>query len=143
MADDHNTLHAVDPQQCQWVPWAMKGSLFKLLSADSATGRFTLLIKTEKGVAAPNHRHVGAVEAYVLEGNFHYNDDPSIHFTTGSYLLEREGAVHQPISPDGAVLFAVFHGPVEGLDRDGNVKGRIDWKWHVDTWNAAGNNYQF
>jgi hypothetical protein len=45
--------------------------------------------------------------------------------------------VHQPVSPEGAVMFAVFHGPVEGLDQEDNVIGRIDWKWHLDTWNAA------
>ena len=26
---------------------------------------------------------------------------------------------------------------VEGLDKDGNVAGSIDWKWHVGTWKAV------
>ena len=120
----------------------MKGSQFKLLSADPQTGRFTILIKVGKGITAPLHRHVGAVEAYVLEGGFHYSDDPDIRFTVGSYLMEHAGALHQPVSPEGAVMLAIFHGPVEGLDDAGNVVGRIDWKWHVDAWNAAGGNYQ-
>lgn len=115
----------------------MRGAQFKLLSADEASGRFTLMIKLAKGVTAPLHRHVGAVEGLVLEGGFHYRDDPQTRFTAGSYLLEKAGAVHQPVSPEGAVMFAVFHGPVEGLDEQGRVTGRVDWKWHVDTWNAA------
>jgi hypothetical protein len=36
-------------------------------------------------------------------------------------------------------MFAVFHGPVEGLDEEGRITGRIDWKWHVDTWEARDN----
>jgi hypothetical protein len=133
----HDTLTACLPDQLPWLPWAMKGSYFKLLSADASSGRFTLMIKLEKGVAAPPHRHLGAVEGLVLEGGFHYQDDPSLRFTAGSYLLEQSGAVHQPVSPEGALMFAVFHGPVEGLDEEGEITGRIDWKWHVDTWAAA------
>jgi anti-sigma factor ChrR (cupin superfamily) len=120
-----------------WVPWAMRGAHFKLLHADPGTGRFSLMIKFDKDAKAPMHRHVGSVEGIILEGGFHYHDRPDIHFSAGSYLMESEGAVHQPISPEGAIIFAVFHGAVEGLDRDGNVAISIDWKWHVDAWKAA------
>jgi len=131
----HDTLLTHDPQQLPWAPWAMKGAYFKLLSVDAASGRFALMIKLEKGFVAPSHRHIGAVEGLVLEGGFHYADEPHIRFAAGTYLLERDGAVHQPISPEGAVMFAVFQGPVEGLDEEGNITGCIDWKWHAKTWN--------
>jgi 2,4'-dihydroxyacetophenone dioxygenase len=133
-----DTLQACRPEQLPWIPWAMKGAYFKLLSADRASERFTLMIKLDKGIAAPMHRHVRAVEGLVLEGGFHYSDDPDRRFTAGCYLRENDGAVHQPVSPEGAVMFAVFHGPVEGLDDEGRVTGRIDWRWHVDTWNKSG-----
>jgi 2,4'-dihydroxyacetophenone dioxygenase len=131
------TLFACNAQALAWVPWAMQGSHFKLLHADPESGRFTLLIKFDKDVAAPLHRHIGAVEGYMLEGSFYYHDNPDIVFTPGSYLYENEGAVHRPISPEGGIMFAVFHGPIEGVDEAGNITGRIDWKWHVKTWNAA------
>ena len=136
------TLYTCHPQNMDWLPWAMPGAHFKLLHADAVTGRFTLLIKFEAGAAAPIHRHVGAVEGYMLEGGFHYRDEPERPFETGCYLWESDGAVHQPVSPNGAVMFAVFHGPVEGLDDEGNLTGRINWKWHVDKWKAAGHNFQ-
>ena len=139
---NHDTLRTCHTDDLPWVWWAMKGSQFKLLSADRDSGHFTLLIKVAPGVTAPLHRHIGAVEAYVLEGSFHYSDDPTIRFTAGCYLMEHAGAVHQPVSPDGALMLAHFHGPVEGLDEAGNVSGRIDWRWHVDAWNAAGGDYQ-
>lgn len=135
--DMQNTLHACNPQELPWIPWAMKGAQFKLLSAVPETGRFSLLIRLEKGFTAPLHRHIGAVEGFITEGGFHYADKPAVRFAAGTYLLEKDGAVHQPVSPEGAVMFAVFHGPVEGLDSQGKVTGRIDCGWHVDTWTAA------
>jgi len=130
-------LLARDPGSLPWIPWAMPGAQFKLLSADPASGRFSLMIRLEKDCPAPRHRHVGAVEGLVLEGGFHYEETPEVRYTAGTYLLERDGAVHRPISPEGALMFAVFHGPVEGLDSEGNVVGRIGCKWHIETWNAA------
>lgn len=115
----------------------MRGSYFKLLSADEQSGRFTLLIKIEKGVRAPAHRHIGAVEAYILEGGFYYSDAPEFRFSAGTYLFEPEGTLHEPVSEEGAILLAVFHGPVEGLNKEGASVGTIDWKWHVDAWNAG------
>lgn len=129
-----DTLLVRDPQQLPWLPWAMRGSHFKLLAADPASGRFSLLIRLEPGLVAPPHRHVGAVEGWILEGGFHYADDPSRRFCAGCYLLEKDGAVHQPVSPEGALMFAVFHGAIEGLDANGRVSGRIDCAWHVGAW---------
>jgi len=130
-------LLACDTNALPWIPWAMPGAQFKLLSADPASGRFSLMIRLEKECAAPRHRHVGAVEGLVLEGGFHYDDAPDVRYTVGMYVLEHDGAVHRPVSPEGAVMFAVFHGPIEGLDGEGNVTGRIGCEWHIRTWEAA------
>jgi 2,4'-dihydroxyacetophenone dioxygenase len=126
-----------DPHDLPWIPWAMTGAQFKLMSADPESGRFSLMIRLEKGCVAPRHRHIGAVEGLVLEGGFHYEDKPEQRYTAGMYLLEQAGAVHTPVSPEGALMFAVFHGPVEGLDNDGRVTGRVGCKWHIETWNTA------
>ena len=135
---DDGTLTVVQTNEQRWIPWAMEKTYFKLLSFDERTGRFSIMIKVDKGVEAFVHRHVGAVEVFMLEGEFHYPEDPSFKFTEGSYLLERDGAVHQPISTDGAIMVGIFHGPLEGLDAKGNVAGRVDWKWHVDAWRESG-----
>ena len=131
-----DTLFVCDPQHLPWAPWAMRGTSFKLLSADPDSGRFSLLIRFDRDCEAPAHRHIGAVEGMVLDGGFHYADAPEQRFTSGMYVLERDGAVHQPVSPEGALMFAVFHGPVEGLAEDGSITGRIDCQWHIDTWHA-------
>ena len=134
--DARDTLSVCDPQQLPWAPWAMQGASFKLLSADPDSGRFSLLIRFDRDCEAPVHRHIGAVEGMVLDGGFHYADAPEQRFTSGMYLLEKDGAVHQPVSPEGALMFAVFHGPVEGLAEDGSISGHIDCQWHIDTWQA-------
>jgi len=132
-----DSLLAQDPATLPWVPWVMPGAHFKLLSADPQSGRFSLMIRLGKNCDMPLHRHVGAVEGLVLEGGFHYEDAPGVRYTAGTYLLERDGAVHRPVSPEGAVMFAVFHGPIEGLDSEGNVTGRVGCGWHIRTWDNA------
>jgi anti-sigma factor ChrR (cupin superfamily) len=130
-------LYTCNANEAQWMPWALRGSYFKLLNADEKNGRFVLLLKFEAGVTTPVHRHIGAVEAYVLEGGFHYIENPEQRFTTGCYLFEDAGSLHQPVSPEGTVMLAVFHGPVEGINRYGESAGAIDCRWHIDTWNSG------
>lgn len=134
---DPDRIDPARPHAFPWVRWAMKGSHFKLLHADPASGRFTLLIRIAPNVEAPRHRHIGAVEGYILEGSFYYRDEPQRRYTAGSYLHEEAGSVHHPVSPEGALMLAVFHGPIEGLNDEDNVTGRVDCAWHVDVWRAA------
>ena len=131
------TLTASDTTKMAWVPWAMRGAHFKLLNVDRVTGQYTLLIKVAADVTAPLHRHIGTVEVYILEGSFYYLDAPDIKFEAGCYLHEKEGAIHQPASSEGAVMLSVFNGPIESIDANGKVLGQVDWAWHVNAWNAA------
>lgn len=137
-ANSRETLDVVHAPQVDWVPWAFEGSYFKLLHADTETGRFTLLLRVEPGVSAPVHRHVEPVEAYITKGAFYYADDPNVEFREGSYLFENVGAVHEPVSPKGAEMIATFHGPAEGVDEAGGMAGTFDAQWHLDAWAAAG-----
>lgn len=136
-----HTLWRVDPEELDWAPWGMPGTEFKLLSADPRTGRFSILIKVDEGVVAPLHRHVKAVEVYILSGEFHYADDPSIRFGEGVYLLENDDAIHEPVSDPGCIMLAVFHGPLEGVSEAGDVLGTLDCEWHLNAWADAGNRY--
>jgi 2,4'-dihydroxyacetophenone dioxygenase len=131
---DRTQLITSNPSQLPWVRWGMEGAHFKLLNADPATGSFALFIKMDAGITAPRHRHVGAVEGMVLEGGFYYLEDPATRFEHGAYLYEPAGAIHQPTSPQGALMFGVFHGALEGLDENGNVLGYLDCAWHIATW---------
>ena len=131
------TLSSMSTASLPWVPWAMPGAAFKLLSVEPSAQRFSLLIKVAANAPAPRHRHVGAVEGMVLEGGFFYDDAPETIYQAGTYLLERAGAVHRPVSRTGAVMFLVFHGAIEGLNEADEVIGKIDWRWHEKAWKSA------
>jgi 2,4'-dihydroxyacetophenone dioxygenase len=135
-------LESCDHKKLNWVEWAMPDAQFKLLHADQASGCFALLVRFLPNAQAPIHRHIGAVEGLVLDGSFFYTDQPELIFKSGTYIWESDDTVHQPISEKGAVMFLIFHGAVEGLDGTGKVTGRVNWKWHVEKWLAAGNHYE-
>ncbi|MEM8662485.1 MAG: cupin domain-containing protein, partial [Pseudomonadota bacterium] len=71
----------------------------------------------------PIHKHTGAVEAYVLDGEFGYGDQRG---AKGAYTYEAAGSIHQPDSPGGSLMFAIVHGPIIGYTEDGQVEGVVD-----------------
>ena len=72
LLDPHFSLRSEllvrNPHDLPWVPWAMTGAQFKLMSANPESGRCSLMIRLEKGCMAPRHRHVGAVEGLDNDG---------------------------------------------------------------------------
>lgn len=130
---ENSTIQAVkpkhpaffDPATLPWAPWVLEGTWFKLLRVDRKTGGFTMLLKVDPDNEAPVHGHLGAVEAYVLEGEFGYDDDRG---GVGSYVYEEAGSIHMPTSPDGTVMFAIAYGPLVGYADDGSVAAIVDGK---------------
>lgn len=112
-----------DPKNLPWTQWVMEGTYFKLLNIDTKTGGFTMLLKVDPDNDAPIHHHIGAVEAYVLEGEFGYEDDRG---GVGTYTYEEAGSRHQPTSPGGTVMFAVVHAPLMGYNEDGSIAAVVD-----------------
>lgn len=114
-----------DPASLPWTPWVMEGTWFKLMRVDKKTGGFSMILKVDKGNEAPIHGHLGAVEAFVIEGEFGYEDDRG---GEGSYVYEEAGSIHMPTSPDGVTMFAIVYGPLVGYNDDGSVAAIIDGK---------------
>ena len=112
-----------DTNSLPWTPWVMDGTHFKLLNVDFKTGGFSMLLKVDPDNAAPAHGHLGAVEAFIIEGGFSYDEDGG---GVGSYVYEAAGSIHQPSSPGGSVMFAVVHGPLVGYAEDGSIEGFVD-----------------
>ncbi len=113
----------VDPDSIPWTDWVIEGTHFKLLHVHEVSGGFTMILKVDPGNDAPVHGHIGAVEVYVMEGEFGYDDDRG---PTGYYGYEPPGARHEPTSPNGSIMFAVAHGPLVGYNPDGSVAAAID-----------------
>ena len=112
-----------DTNTLPWTPWVMEGTHFKLLNVDLKSGGFSMLLKVDADNPAPLHGHVGAVEAYIVEGGFAYQEDGG---GVGSYVYEEAGSVHQPASPQGCIMFAVLHAPLFGYNDDGTIAGIVD-----------------
>lgn len=119
-----------------WTPWVMEGTHFKLLAINELSGGFSMLLKVDPGVQAPVHAHLGSAEAYLVEGGFYYEaDDPGC---AGDYTYERGGSVHQPVSHEGCVMFAVTHGPLAGCNPDGSVSAVVDCRLMLKLAEASG-----
>ena len=118
-----------DANKLPWSPWVMDGTHFKLLNVDVKTGGFSMLLKVDAGNAAPVHGHLGAVEAYVIEGEFGYEEDRG---GVGSYVYEAAGSIHQPTSPQGSIMFAVVHGAIVGYEDDGSIGGIVDGEFMLN-----------
>ncbi len=113
-----------DPELLPWSDWVMPGTWFKLFQINPITGGFTMMLKVEPNNLAPIHGHFGAVEGWILDGGFSYEDD---HGLTGHYVYEGAGIRHIPnTGPNGMIMFAVIHGPLGGFNDDGSVAGVVD-----------------
>lgn len=131
----HDRPAFIDPQTIPWTPWVMEGTHYKLMTVDVRSGGFTLFLKVDPGTVAPAHGHIGAVEGVILEGGFAYEDDAG---KAGDYICEHGGAIHQPLSPDGCVMFAITHGPLVGYNPDGSIAAVVDAKMMFEMAKAAG-----
>jgi len=112
-----------DPSKLPWTKWVMPGTYFKLLNLNDIQGSFTMLLKVDPGMDTPIHKHTGGVEAYVLDGEFGYDDDRG---GAGCYAYEAAGSVHRPDSPGGTLMFAIVYGPIVGYNEDGSIAGVVD-----------------
>lgn len=123
-------------EQRPWHPWVMEGVEYKLLSVNNRSGGFTCLLRVAPGTAAPVHHHLGAIELIVLSGDIYY--DKSNVGTTGDYMFEPAGDIHQPKTEIGCVLFCIFDGPIAGLGEDGSVAGIVDGRSMLSLADAHG-----
>lgn len=114
----------LDAEALPWSPWVMPKTWFKLLSVDEKTGGFTMLLKVEAPNRAPIHWHLGAIEGYVIEGEFGYGPDD--RGGRGAYAYEEGGAIHEPDTATGFTMFMIAHGPLAGYGEDGSIAGIVD-----------------
>lgn len=116
----------VNTEKIPWLPFPLKGTFFKPLHLDDEQGKATILLRVPAGQGAEMHRHLAAVEAYVVQGSFSYEGEGTVR--TGDYVYEPGGMVHEPIAsgPEDLILFVVSQGPVVGVGQDGGLLGIID-----------------
>lgn len=97
-----------------WAPFPLPGTFFKPLHLADNAGRATFILKIPQGCKADVHKHLAAVEAFVIQGGFSYEGEGSVR--AGDYVFEPGGMVHEPAADgeEDLILFVVAHGPVQG-----------------------------
>ena len=109
-----------------WSPFPLPGTSFKLFHLDDDQGKATFLLRVPAGEAADMHKHLAAVEAYVVQGAFSYPGAGRVG--PGDYVYEPGGIVHEPLAEkdEDLILFVVAQGAVQGVNADGSLGEVID-----------------
>lgn len=112
--DDSQPLITLRADEGQWYEVAT-GMSVKQLFFDRETGMVTTLLKMEPGTRIPLHRHRGIEQCYVIEGDFHA-DNQSLG--AGDFHCAQAGSIHQPVyTVGGALVLIVAPKDYEVLER--------------------------
>lgn len=111
----------VDSSDLPWVEQA-DGVWFKPLRLTPETGTWTSLLRVSAGGMVSRHRHLGPVQAWVLQGSWRYLEHPWVA-GPGSFVYEPAGDVHTLVVEPGEEMVTMFvvQGAIEYLDADGNI----------------------
>lgn len=86
-----------------WEETAVPGVRIRVLNVDKAKDEFVALVRMEAGASYPSHRHGGAEQCLVLDGELRVGDDT---LKKGDYQFSPQGSRHPAQSTDaGCLLF--------------------------------------
>jgi 2,4'-dihydroxyacetophenone dioxygenase len=110
-----------DPESLPWVPQA-DGVYFRLLRVSPLAGSWTNLLRISKRGTVSLHRHLGQVEAWVINGEWRYLEHDWVA-RAGTFVLEPPGDIHTLVNVGDTEMVTLFvvHGPIEYLGPDGRV----------------------
>jgi anti-sigma factor ChrR (cupin superfamily) len=98
-------LRVLRSSEGSWEPTAAPGVSVKPLHVDAARRYVTMLVRMEPGSSYPGHRHGGAEECYVLEGELRVGEDV---LGAGDFQRAEAGSEHVVQSTEkGCVLLIV------------------------------------
>lgn len=117
-------LLTIDSDKEPWVKdFPSPGSDLCPLFFDPQNGIWVIRARVAPGVTLPNHFHTGTVHLFTMSGEWNYTQYPHQPQTTGSYLYEPGGSIHQFSTPaDNAGptdMFMVIYGANINFDADG------------------------
>lgn len=88
---------------------AFPGLSWTVLSADEASGRQVVLVRSAPGVRGPVHLHDGPEELLVLDGTV--TDSDGTVFAAGDFIRYEPGSRHDTYSATGCTLLAISRNP--------------------------------
>lgn len=122
MAHLHKTRHVTQFETADFVPIGLFGGVegtitWHNLSYDAKTGRGSYLMMMAPGASSRPHRHIGAEEFFVLEGEL--VDFDGHVYRSGDFVRLDSGTAHTSLTPTGCKLLVTHWGqtvPV-GIDQ--------------------------
>jgi len=113
----------ISAESIPWVPQS-PGVAFKPLRLSPKAGTWANLLRVESAGRVSRHRHLGAVQAWVLSGSWRYLEHDWVA-RPGDYVFEGPGDVHTLVVEPGAVMETLFviDASYEYLDDAGVVVG--------------------
>jgi 2,4'-dihydroxyacetophenone dioxygenase len=110
-----------DPEAIPWVP-QVEGVWFKPLRICPGRGSWTNLLRVTKRGTISLHRHLEAVEAWVLKGEWRYLERDWVA-RPGTFVFEPPGDIHTLMNTgeDEMVTLFSMHGPIEYIGAGGET----------------------
>lgn len=87
-----------------WEKTSIEGIDVRSLSVDREADRVTMLVRMAAGTSYPAHRHGGAEECFVLEGDLNVGAE---RMKAGDFQRMEEGSCHPDQSTDGGCLLLI------------------------------------
>lgn len=110
----------------EWVPAAMDGVWMRPLLFDTVAGAWVNVTRMHREGFISRHAHPCPVHAYVLSGQWRYEERNWIA-NAGDYMLEPPGDIHTLIGmPGGSETLFWIGGTLIELDENGNTLGYAD-----------------
>jgi predicted ChrR family anti-sigma factor len=94
---------------------AATGIQVKHLFTDRQKGMVTTLVKMGPGTRIPLHRHRGIEQCYIIEGDFHADNQ---RLGAGDFHVAQAGSVHEPVyTVEGALILIVASEGYHGVEQ--------------------------
>lgn len=95
-------LFTVRAADLRWQPHRVPRVEFAMLHKDQIRREIVCLVRAEAGVCYPLHRHAGAEEIFMLEGDLVINGEV---YGVGDYIRSAPNSIHGPHTENGCMFF--------------------------------------
>lgn len=102
----------LDADASDFEPTNIEGIVVRRLSVDRAKNQVTMLVRMAPGTSYPSHRHGGAEECFVVQGDLRVGDR---HMHGGDFQRAERGSVHPIQTTDGGCTLLIVSSTTDEL----------------------------
>lgn len=109
---DLNSHLSTRPEDLDWKPMA-EGVRYASVLKDRERDYSVIFLEFEPGARAVRHVHHGGEQYWMIRGSI---EDANGTFEAGTFVNMPPGSVHEPWSPDGALILVTWFGKLEAYE---------------------------